>query len=90
MVGCETAENYHTQLKGDDPGTMQDLAFSPDGQLLASVSYTITETARMGKKIGRSASIAIKLWSTNNQTEIANLTGHKGIVYAVAFSPNNC
>ena len=77
-----------TILKGDDPGTMQDLAFSPDGQLLASASYIITETARIGKKIGRSASIAIKLWSTNDQTEIANLTGHKGIVYAVAFSPD--
>jgi WD40 repeat protein len=49
-----------------------DVAFSPDGKLLATASFDKT----------------VKLWNVENGTEIATLSGHEGKVLALAFSPN--
>ncbi|CAD5955541.1 putative WD repeat-containing protein alr2800 [Planktothrix rubescens] len=48
------------------------VAFSPDGQTLASGSWDNT----------------IKLWDVQSQRQIATFTGHSKYVYSVAFSPD--
>ena len=47
------------------------VAFSPDGQILASASADAT----------------IRLWNASTGDTINTLTGHRGNVYSVAFSP---
>src|SRR5262245_7383656 len=54
------------------PETMAWLAVSPDGRFLASV----------GKE-----GVA-RVWSTEDFTEVATLIGHRGMVYAAAFTPD--
>lgn len=49
-----------------------DVAFSPDGQLIASGSYDKTVT----------------LWNPSNQKKLATLYGHKDQVFRVTFSPD--
>jgi WD40 repeat protein len=48
------------------------VAFSPDGQFLASGSWDTT----------------IKLWEVASGREVRTLTGHTGWVLSVAFSPD--
>ena len=60
---CQITENSQPVLA---------LAFSPNGQILASATKDKT----------------IKLWNLANQTEIASLTGHKLAPNALAFSPD--
>jgi WD40 repeat protein len=52
--------------------SVHSVAFSPDGQTLASGSYDDT----------------IKLWKLASGQEVRTLTGHSHYVYNVAFSPN--
>ncbi|MEZ2278032.1 MAG: AAA-like domain-containing protein [Microcoleus sp.] len=52
--------------------SVNSVAFSPDGKILASVSDDNT----------------IKLWHMESQTPIATLTGHSNSVRSVAFSPD--
>ena len=49
-----------------------DVAFSPDGCLLASGSYDRT----------------VKLWNVADQSLVATLTGHTDQVFRIAFSPD--
>jgi WD40 repeat protein len=51
---------------------VEGLAVSSDGRFLASV--------------GREGSA--RVWATDDQHEVANLKGHRGVVYAPAFSPD--
>ncbi|MEP0770880.1 hypothetical protein NDA06_16515 [Trichocoleus sp. ST-U1] len=53
-------------------GCYNSVAFSPDGQILASGSGDKT----------------IKLWQLSTGKEIGTLTGHSHTVYSVAFSPD--
>ena len=53
-------------------GSVESIAFSPDGRFLASGSSDGT----------------VKIWNLANGAELRTLTGHTDIVTAVAFSPN--
>ena len=61
---------------------VNDLAFSPDGNLLASASCAqrdYEELCILGE---------IKLWDTHNNTELVTLTLHASEVSGLAFSPD--
>jgi WD40 repeat protein len=53
-------------------GTVNSVAFSPDGRLLASGSSDQT----------------IKLWEVASGREVRTLSGHTYVVWSVAFSPD--
>ena len=65
----ETGRLMHT-LRGHT-GTVNEVAFSPNGNLLASISNDHT----------------VKLWNPQTGGLIRTLEGHQNKVYAVAFSP---
>ena len=60
------------KLTGQTDSVFYSVAFSPDGQTLASGSWDDT----------------IRLWDVETGTELRKLTGHAGSVYSVAFSPD--
>ncbi|MGH3547748.1 MAG: NACHT and WD repeat domain-containing protein [Pseudonocardiaceae bacterium] len=62
---------YAGQLTGHD-SVVTNVAFSPDGRILASGSYDNTA----------------KLWDMANHRLITTLTDHTGVVRAVVFSPD--
>jgi photosystem II stability/assembly factor-like uncharacterized protein len=66
----EGAFSVVNQLEGHT-STISDLAFSPDGQILASASWD-------GK---------VRLWDVATWTEIRRLEGHDDWVLQIAFSP---
>ncbi len=69
----EAAEpTYKVQLQIGHSEQVNDIAYSPDGQLLASVSNDNT----------------IKLWNTERGKLVNTLLGHSGSISAVAFSPD--
>jgi WD40 repeat protein len=64
-----------TPLHGEPPRqnrTINRIAWSPDGQMIASPSD----------------SQAIRLWDTQSGQSLRTLSGHTGVVYSVAWSPD--
>jgi len=59
------------------PSRLHDVAFSPDGTLLATAA---------GELHGTGADVI--LWDARSGTEVGRLAGHSGLVYAVAFAPS--
>jgi len=55
--------------------TIRDLAFSPDGEALASVA-------------GNREDFAIRLWDAGTGQPLRELVGHASIVFGLAFSPD--
>ncbi len=60
------------------------VAFSPDGQFLASATW---KPGSRGEALPDQAS-AIKLWEFPGGKEVLRLEGHGGAVFALAFAPN--
>jgi WD40 repeat protein len=64
-------------------GTVFDVAFSPDGRTLASAG-TVPNKDPFGKGLPGE----VMLWDVHSRSRLATLTGHKGDVSGVAFSPD--
>jgi len=69
---CRAARPDIVWMAGGHAGAVGSVAFSPDGQTLASGSYDNT----------------IKLWRVSDGTLLRTLTGHRDSVLSVAFSPD--
>ncbi len=69
-MGCENGSTQKTLI--EDTVWVFSVAFSPDGQTLASGSWVKT----------------IHLWDAKTGQHKKTLTGHTGQVYGVAFSPD--
>ena len=59
-------------LLTEHTGRINSIAFSPDGNTLASGSHDNT----------------VRLWDVGTRTEIGTLEGHTGDIYSVSFSPD--
>ena len=55
------------------------VAFSPDGSMLASAGGNVRNT--------KDSDNTIRLWDVKTEKEIAQLEGHRGFVFSLAFSP---
>jgi WD40 repeat protein len=64
------------------PGAIRDLAFSPDGRLLASASANEEPTA------GKPKPGETRLWDCASGELAATLQGHTGAVFCAAFDPH--
>ncbi|KAJ5730165.1 vegetative incompatibility protein HET-E-1 [Penicillium malachiteum] len=64
--------NSNLQTLEGDSDRVRSVAFSPDGQTVASGSYNHT----------------IKLWDARTGKELQTLRGHSGSIWSVAFSPD--
>jgi WD40 repeat protein len=69
---CELPSGHVLTAWPAHSGFIEGLAVSSDGRFLASV--------------GREGSA--RVWATDDQNEVATLKGHRGVVYAAAFSPD--
>ena len=74
----ETWEEIRT-LEGHTAGVYC-VAFSPDGRFVVSGGGSPLKSAKQ-------EDFAIRIWETETGNEVRTLTGHKGIVSCVAFSP---
>ncbi|RMD58090.1 MAG: hypothetical protein D6828_03045, partial [Nitrospirae bacterium] len=61
-----------TPLFGGYRSIVSSVAFSPDGEMIASGGWDGT----------------VRLWSTKGEEILKPLRGHKGVVSSVAFSPD--
>ena len=65
-------EVNRTHVRIEHPAPVYSVAFSPDGQILASGSYDNT----------------VRLWRVSDGTLLRILVGHTNLVLSVAFSPD--
>jgi dipeptidyl aminopeptidase/acylaminoacyl peptidase len=67
-------------------GAVRAIAFSPDGKILAAAGGRLGVADVRGDLWAKPGQIT--LWDTASGRQIATLTGHKGFVFSVAFSPD--
>lgn len=76
MICCSAADAVTLAIAYN--GSAYSVAFSPDGQLLASG----------GKGAGEEGPGEVVLWDAHDGTLLRRLMGHEGTVHSVAFSPD--
>src|SRR5262249_37831056 len=72
VIVCELPSGRIVKPWPAHTNTIEGLAVTRDGRFLATVG---------GDGLAR-------VWSATDFSEVARLTGHKGLVFAVAFSPD--
>ena len=78
----DTDTGQHQKTLIGNTGYVTSLVFSADGKTLASGSRA------PGKQVDKKPDYTIRLWDVNTGEQKFILTGHKGSIFSLVFSPN--